>query len=169
MPEKVGDILYRVEWDEGFGPWHPLWDETCTHEDDACGVSIKMETWRIRSIQRRRRSKTSMRVATITGVNDNSPKYVFAQRFDHGHSVTMKTKSGKIVSYKWNDWAERWDKKNWKTGERPNAFRPTKTGAISAAISTIRKHRNYKNCSNQFDGMIKRLKTMKSKLQLTAN
>lgn len=143
---KVGNILYRVIWDIGFGPSHRGWDEECTMKEDGCSPTFKVETWRVNTIRCKRRHK--YRWSGRLG-EKATHKTVFIRRFDHGHGVRMKTRWGKIVGFEFDKTRDRFNSQEFPLGDRPDVFRPTKKGAFKAAAAAIRKNYWYKKGWNR--------------------
>jgi len=138
---KVGDILYRVDWDIGYMPGHEWWDDDeCTTQEDREMPTVKLETWRVNTIRRKPAFILSSGILL-----KRQGLTVFIRRFDNGHGVKFKTKLGKVVGWIFDTTRTREDNTQFPVEKRPDEFRPTKKGAYKAAIASVRNDFWYKN------------------------
>lgn len=156
---KVGDILYKVDWDIGFDPSHPLWDETDSVEEHQYSACVEVQTWRVQTVRRKPRNKTSY------GLYGEKPVSVFIRRFDHGEGVRMKTRGGKVVGFEFDKTTGIWNHDDFVLGKRPDEYRPTKKGAFQVAIASVRKDWHYKDAKGAHEKMRKRLVNRANKLK----
>lgn len=163
MSEKIGDMLYTVSFDVACNEKSPGWEADYGTAEDVWPATLSIETWRVRSIQRLRMQRG--RYTEAYRLSPSRHKYVFAQRFEHGHSVKFKTKRGKMVSFEWAKNPQNHDRKQWLLDGRPDKYRPTKVGALRVAIASIKNRYDYAEEKLQYELLRKRMLKMIDKLK----
>ncbi|AAT69513.1 gp37 [Alphaproteobacteria phage PhiJL001] len=156
---RVGDILYRLTWDMGFGPWHRLWDEDCTEEDDAFKAEVQMETWIVRQV-RRRALPEAMRARGFSSLG--TPQHVYLRRYDPGHGMKFKMdRATREQVPVFEPFCPECWKTSWKIGEKPKGFRPSKKGAAIAAMAQLKLSTEFQHHPGHGRALLKRMERYK--------